>query len=122
MIIEVDSQFKNEKIYSSEKAYNVFLKAFEVLDEIDKEKEHFFVLGLTRNRYIKYLDLTSVGILSGTLVHAREVFRRAIAHASDSIVIAHNHPSGNMTASSADDNITKLIKEAGKIIGIEVID
>ena len=44
MIIEVDSQFKNEKIYSSEKAYNVFLKAFEVLDEIDKEKEHFFCM------------------------------------------------------------------------------
>ena len=122
MIIEVHPQFRNEKIYSSEKAYNVFLKAFETMDEIDKEKEHFFVLGLTRNRHIKYLDLASVGILSGTLVHSRELFRRAIAHASDSIVIAHNHPSGNMTASSADDKITASIKEAGKIIGIEVID
>ena len=122
MIIEVNSEFKNEKIHSAEKAYKVFLSAFNVLDEIDREKEHFFVLGLTRSRHIKYLDLASVGILSGTLVHAREVFRRAIAHASDSIVIAHNHPSGNMTASSADDNITKSIKEAGKIIGIEAVD
>jgi len=122
MIIEVHPQFKNERIYSSENAYNVILKAFETMDDIDRAKESFFVLGLTRNRHIKYLDLASVGILSGTLVHAREVFRRAIAHSSDSIVIAHNHPSGNMTASSADDKITASIKESGKIIGIEVID
>lgn len=122
MIIELETKFKNSKINSAEKAYMLFITVFDTLDEIDKEKEHFFVLGLKRNRHLKYLDLVSVGTLSGTLVHAREVFRRAIANASDSIIIAHNHPSGNMRTSIADDTITKSLKEAGKIIGIELLD
>lgn len=122
MIIELNVNFKNSNINSAEKAYLVLIAVFDTLDEIDREKEHFFVLGLKRNRHLKYLDLVSVGTLSGTIVHAREVFRRAIANASDSIIIAHNHPSGNMRTSIADDTITKSLKEAGKIIGIEVLD
>ncbi len=79
-------------------------------------------MGLKRNRHFKYLDLVSVGTLSGTVVHAREVFRRAITNASDSIIIAHNHPSGNIKTSCADNTITQSLKEAGKIIGIKVLD
>lgn len=122
MIIELDGKFKNIKINSAEKAYMVFVAVYDTLDEIDKDKEHFMVLGLKRNRHFKYFDLVSVGTLSGCLVHSREVFRRAIVNATDSIIIAHNHPSGNMRTSIADDTITKSLKEAGKIIGIEVLD
>jgi DNA repair protein RadC len=122
MLIELDTKLKNSKIISAEKAYIVFITAFDTLDETDKCKEHFYCAGMTRDRKIKYLDLVSVGTLSGTLVHAREVFRRAIANACDSIIIAHNHPSGNMITSTADDKITKSLKEAGKIIGIELVD
>jgi DNA repair protein RadC len=122
MIIELDTKFKNSNINSAEKAYMILIAVFNTLDAIDKDKEHFFVLGLKRNKILKYLDLVSVGTLSGTVVHAREVFRRAIANASDSIIIAHNHPSGNILTSNADDTITKSLKEAGKIIGIQVVD
>lgn len=122
MIVELATKLKNRNVNSAEKAYTLLISAFETLDEIDKEKEHFYVIGLKRNRHVKYMDLVSIGTLSGTLVHAREVFRRAIVSATDSIIIAHNHPSGNMRTSVADDEITKSIKEAGKIIGIEVLD
>lgn len=122
MIIEISTELKNSNVNSAKKAFDVFLAAFEILDEIDAAKEVFLVLGLKRNRHIKYLDLVSIGTLSGTLVHAREVFRRAIVNSTDSIIIAHNHPSGNMTPSSSDDAITKSLKEAGKIIGIQVLD
>lgn len=122
MIVELETKFKNSNVNSAEKGYTLLITAFETLDEIDREKEHFFVIGLKRNRHLKYIDLVSMGTLSGTLVHAREVFRRAITSATDSIIIAHNHPSGNMRTSNADDEITKSIIEAGKIIGIEVLD
>ncbi len=122
MIIELDTKFKNSNINSAEKAYMILIAVFNTLDAIDKDKEHFFVLGLKRNKILKYLDLVSVGTLSGTVVHAREVFRRAITNGSDSIIIAHNHPSGNILTSTADDTITKSLKEAGKIIGIQVVD
>lgn len=122
MLIELDTKLKNSKIISAEKAFIVFISAFDTLDETDRCKENFYVLGLQRDRRIRYLDLVSVGTLSGTLVHAREVFRRAITNACDSIIIAHNHPSGNMITSTADDKITKSLKEAGKIIGIELVD
>lgn len=122
MIIELDTKLKNSKIISAEKAFIVFISAFDTLDETDKCKEHFYCIGLQRNMKPKYLDLVSVGTLSGTLVHAREVFRRAIAHSCNSILIGHNHPSGNMSTSNADDAITKSLKEAGKIIGIELLD
>lgn len=122
MIIELNTKLKNSKIISAEKAYMVFITAFETLDAIDKDKENVFIIGLKRNRHVKYLDLVSVGILSSALMHPREVFRRAITNACDAIIIAHNHPSGNMITSTSDDAITKSLKEAGKIIGIELLD
>jgi DNA repair protein RadC len=122
MIIELTSRQKNCYIKSSREAYRILKIAFNKLDEIDKDKEHLFVIGIKRNHQIKYLEIVSVGILSSALVHAREVYRRAIMYATDTIIIAHNHPSGSVNPSPTDDKITKSIKEAGKIIGIEVKD
>jgi DNA repair protein RadC len=62
------------------------------------------------------------GTLDSSLVHPREVFRAAIADAAASILLIHNHPSGDPTPSSQDRDITKRLKEVGAIIGINVID
>jgi DNA repair protein RadC len=122
MIVEINIKLKKHKVNTAEKAFTLLLSAFEELDDIDQEKEHFYCIGLKRNREVKFMDLVSVGTLSGTLVHSREVFRRAIQMGVDAIIIAHNHPSGNMRTSVSDDLITKSLTEAGKIIGIEVLD
>ena len=71
---------------------------------------------------IKGTDKTFKGTLNASVIHAREIYRFAIEKAADSIVIAHNHPSGDLTPSLEDINATKQVKEAGKIIGIELID
>lgn len=86
------------------------------------KKEVFKALLLdTKNRLLK-IETVSSGILDASLVHPREVFYSAIKEAASSIILVHNHPSGNISPSSQDIEITKNIVSAGKIIGIEVID
>jgi len=86
------------------------------------KKEVFKVLLLdTKNRLIK-IETISSGILDASLVHPREVFYAAIQEMASSIILVHNHPSGNIIPSAQDIEITKTIIEAGKIMNIEVID
>lgn len=86
------------------------------------EKEHLKVVFLnTKNEIIAY-ETISIGSLNASIVHPREVFNRAIKKSSASIILFHNHPSGNPEPSKEDINITKRLMEAGRIIGIEVLD
>lgn len=88
----------------------------------DSYKEEFLVLLLdTKNRIIK-TKRVSIGSLNQTLVHPREVFRFAIMENSNSIIISHNHPSGDPSPSKEDIAITKRLVEAGNFIGIKVLD
>jgi DNA repair protein RadC len=87
-----------------------------------KAKEHFKLLLLnSRNRVIGISNI-STGTLTTSLVHPREVFKEAITHSAASVVLAHNHPSGDPEPSEDDLKITKKLVESGKILGIEVID
>lgn len=86
------------------------------------KKEHFVVFYLdSRNQEIQR-EIISVGTLNESLVHPREVFEGAIKNNAASIIIAHNHPSGHLEPSEADIDITKKIIQAGKILGIQVVD
>ena len=88
----------------------------------DSEKEVFAVFLLTRKNQIKGYHVATVGTLSSALVHPREVFRPAIAHAAAAIVVVHNHPSGDPSPSSADIQVTRQLREAARIIGIDLLD
>ncbi|MFF2480554.1 DNA repair protein RadC [Paenibacillus sp. NPDC058071] len=86
------------------------------------KKEHFVCLFLnTKNRIIARETL-SVGTLNASLVHPREVFRAAIKCSSASLICVHNHPSGDPTPSPEDVVMTKRLKEAGELVGIELLD
>lgn len=88
----------------------------------DYFKEHFFVCSVdVRNRLIS-IDEVSKGTLTASLVHPREVYEVAIKRHSAQIIVAHNHPSGDTDPSEDDIRITKRLYEAGKIMGIELID
>jgi DNA repair protein RadC len=88
----------------------------------ESKKEHFVVFYLDiRNREIQR-EIVSVGTLSASLVHPREVFESAIVHHCAQILVAHNHPSGNLEPSEEDFALTKRLVEAGKLLGIEVLD
>ncbi|MEG0371264.1 MAG: DNA repair protein RadC [Clostridium sp.] len=86
------------------------------------KKEHFRVMFLnTKNQVIDVSDL-SIGTLNSSIVHPREVFYDAIKKVANSIVICHNHPSGDPTPSKEDINVTSRLREVGKLIGIELLD
>jgi DNA repair protein RadC len=88
----------------------------------DRQQEVFMVLLLdSANHLLRDIQVTS-GILNSSLVHPREVFRGAINEPAASIILLHNHPSGNPEPSGEDIQITKQLVEAGKIIGIPVYD
>jgi DNA repair protein RadC len=85
-------------------------------------KEHFWAIFLnTRNQVIKTTEI-SVGSLDTSFVHPRELFKEAISASCSSMIVAHNHPSGNPEASQDDIRLSKRLLEAGQLIGIEVID
>jgi len=88
----------------------------------DKKQEYFVVLSLDgANRLIAKRTVT-VGTLTASLVHPREVFADPITDRAASIIVAHNHPSGNLQPSDADLKITTRLKEAGELLGIQLID
>ena len=85
-------------------------------------KEHFVVLYLNARNQLIHKETISIGTLNANLVHPREVFKPAIDHLAASIIMAHNHPSGGCEPSAADLELTKRLKEAGKLLGIEMAD
>lgn len=89
---------------------------------INYHKEHFFICSLdTRNNLIA-VDEISVGTLTASLVHPRETFETAIKRHAAQIILSHNHPSGETDPSEDDLKITKRLVDAGKIMGIDVLD
>ena len=86
------------------------------------EKENFIAISLSRSNEVKEIRTVAVGSVSGVQVHPREVFRHAILDNASAIILAHNHPSGNVAPSDADIFVTKRLKDAGGIIGIEILD
>ena len=86
------------------------------------KKENFVVLYLNARNQLICKEIISVGTLNANLVHPREVFKPAIDNFAASIIIAHNHPSGGAEPSDNDLTTTNRLKEAGKIMGIELLD
>jgi len=87
-----------------------------------EKKEHFVILSLDTRNYLIRENIVSIGTLNANLVHPREVFKEAIDARAASVIIAHNHPSGDPEPSQDDLEITKRIIEASKIMGIEILD
>lgn len=86
------------------------------------KKEHFVALYLNARNQLIYKETISIGTLNASLVHPREVFKPAIEHLAASVILAHNHPSGEVEPSKADLELTRKLKEAGRLLDIEVID
>src|SRR5690606_20287332 len=96
-------------------------KAVELLADIrDKKQEYFVCLTLDGANRLIAKRIISIGTLTASLVHPREVFAEAIADRAASIIVAHNHPSGSLEPSQADRDITKRLREAGQVLGVSV--
>jgi DNA repair protein RadC len=88
----------------------------------DKKQEHFAVLTLDGARRLIAARVVTIGTLTSSLVHPREVFAPAIEDRAASIIIAHNHPSGSLEISASDREVTGRIREAGELLGIRMDD
>lgn len=109
--------FSNKKITSPGDIAGVFIPLLR-----DELKEKFIVVCLNSANKIIKQETISVGNLNSSIVHPREIFKVAIDSSSASIILIHNHPSGNPEPSNEDISITKKIVEAGKIVDIPVFD
>jgi DNA repair protein RadC len=87
-----------------------------------QDREHFLVILLSSKNAVIGIETVSVGTLNASIVHPREVLKPAVVNSAAAIVLAHNHPSGVPTPSQEDIAITKRIKKAGEILGIDVLD
>jgi len=85
-------------------------------------KEHFKVIMLNVKNKVIAIETISIGSLNTSIVHPREVFKAAIERSSSSIILVHNHPSGDPTPSREDIEVTKRLVEGGNILGIKVLD
>ncbi|WP_321469586.1 DNA repair protein RadC [Halarcobacter sp.] len=106
----------NNKISSANDVYE------EVKEFSNKSQEHFITIYLDGANRVLETRVNFIGTLNQSLVHPREIFKRAIELTCASIIIVHNHPSGILSPSDEDINITNRIKEASKILGIELLD
>ena len=105
------------KITGSRDAYDV-LKA----DLLDIAHEEFWILLLNRaNRVIRKSQISQGGV-AGTVADPKIIFKLALDDLASGVILAHNHPSGNLTASQADLDLTKKLKEAGRLLDIQVLD
>ena len=96
---------------------------YQFLKEIGKyKKEHFIGLYLNARNQLIHQETVSIGGLSANITHPREVFEPAIKYHAASVIVVHNHPSGNLQPSEEDLEITKRLVKSGKLLGIEIVD
>jgi len=105
------------QIRSSKDCYHLFSQMI-----ADESVEHFALILLNRaNRVIK-TEIISVGGVNGCVADTKVIFKKALEYGASSIILAHNHPSGNLRPSGADIELTEKMKNAGKAIDIPVLD
>ena len=87
-----------------------------------EQREHFLVLLLNARHEVMGKETVSIGSLNASIVHPREVFKPAITASAASVILVHNHPSGDPEPSEEDLTITKRLVEAGELLGVQVLD
>ena len=87
-----------------------------------EEQEYFLLITLNSSHEVIKIHEVTKGLLNRTLVHPREIFRRALLDNAASIIVAHNHPSGSVDPSPEDKEITTLINESARLMGITLLD
>ena len=117
MVKERKFLYGGNRLTTPEQAARAFV---EILGNPDRE--YFVALLVDGKNRISGLHVVSEGTLNQSLVHPREVYKAAILANSAAIILAHNHPTGDVTPSKEDREITRRLKEAGDLLGIRVLD
>lgn len=121
MTIELSDKQKI-KLLNSDDVYTVMQGILLREEKIDQEKEHFWMIGLSNNNRILYIELVSLGSVNAVTVEPMNVFRVAVLKGAVKAIIVHNHPSGELKPSDADKDLTDRLIQVGRILNIPIID
>ena len=121
MNINIDEKDKI-KLLNSDHVYDVMQKILSRENEIDRDKEHFWIVGLAINNKLLFIELVSMGSMKATVVEPINVFRVAVLKNAVKVILVHNHPSGEVKPSDNDKDLTDRLNQVGRILAIEVID
>lgn len=116
------SENQKIKLLNSGDVYSIMQKVLLRENKIDRNKEHFWVIGLAASHQIVYIELISLGTVNKTLVDPMEVFSIALQKRSVRIILVHNHPSGELAPSEADKELTDHLYQVGKFLNVPVLD
>ncbi len=110
------------KILNSDDIFNILKQILLRENKIRRSQEHFWVIGLDDSNKILFIELLALGARNRVSIESPFVFRLAVQKLSFKIILAHNHPSGNLTPSKADLDFTDKIFKVGTILDVEVLD
>ena len=110
------------KLLNSDDVFGVMQRILQREDKIDRDREHFWIIGLTINNKVLFIELASMGGVKSTTVEPMNVFRVSVLKNAVKVILAHNHPSGELKPSDADKDLTDRLIQVGKILDIEMID
>jgi DNA repair protein RadC len=116
------SKAQKIKIANSTDIYLIMKQILRRENKLAKEQEHFWIIGLTKSNRILYIELMGLGGKHFVNVSIKQVLKMAIYKDADSIIAIHNHPSGNLTPSDQDKDITQYLKHGGHFVEIELKD
>ena len=116
------NELEKIRIVNSEDIYSVMQRILMRENKIERNKEHFWIIGLAQNSRILYIELISIGTINSAPVDPMEVFSIALQKRTVKIILVHNHPSGNIKPSEEDKDITDRLIQVGNIINIKVLD
>lgn len=116
------TQAQKIKILNSDDLYGIMQRVLLRENKIDRNREHFWVIGLANNNRILFIELVSKGTMNKTLVEPMEVYSLALQKRAAFIILCHNHPSGELQPSVADQDITDRLLQVGKIVNTPVTD
>ena len=116
LVIEGHKEYKPLKLSSSSDVYSAFRKL------VESDKEKFYSLFLDIKNNLIGVDMVSQGTLDSSPVHPREVYKSALLASAASVIFVHGHPSGDPEPSFSDKEITRLLKQAGDMLQIHVLD
>ena len=111
------SFMQREKVTSSEDVYNLMKPEL-----LDRSHEEFWMILLNRANVVIKKHKISMGGISGTVADPRLIFKTALEHTACSVILVHNHPSGNLSPSEADKKLTSKMADAGNLLDIPVLD
>lgn len=110
------------KILNADDIFQIMVNVLLREEKIDRDKEHFWVVGLATSNKLLFIELISLGTVNKTLVEPMEVFSVALQKRAVNIILIHNHPSGELKPSEADKDITDRLIQVGKIVNTPVFD